>query len=64
MKKSKKSFEELAAEMTTLQETKTGELRGGFSSFGTQSMQSRVVADNNNSEDCAGQTNFHDCAPD
>lgn len=53
MKKSKKSFEELAAEMAVLQETKTGELRGGFTSFSTQSLESKVRADDNH----------HDCPP-
>jgi len=49
--------------MTALQETKTGKLRGGFSSFGTQSMQSKTVADED-WHNCGG-TNYHDgCDPD
>lgn len=64
MKNSKKSFEELAAEMAALQETQTGELRGGFSSFGTQSVQLKAVADKNRVDDCGGHTNFFNCEPD
>lgn len=57
MKETKKSFEELAAQMTALEETKTGELRGGFTSFSTESMQSRVVADDDHQDDCGKGSN-------